>query len=228
VSIVRPAAARAVLDDPAARTLVMLPTTSRGRLALYLHGFGGDEHALLVPKRARVANALLADGYTVAGALAAGNAWGDPGTVQDYTAFARTLMRRYDLTRVYLVAESMGGLAGMQIAGRLPEAKALVGIFPVCDLRTMTHHSARFTAAIRTAWRRRSARAVEPVAPARLPTRIWASAADTVVPRAANGASCVTRARAAGADAALVPTVGEHGDASNFRPAAITAFFDAH
>jgi pimeloyl-ACP methyl ester carboxylesterase len=227
-SVVHPAAARSVIDDPAAHTLVLLPRTSRGRLALFLHGFGGDEHSLLVPKRERVAEALLADGYTVGAALAGGNAWGDAATVRDYGTFARSLMRRYDLHSVYLIAESMGGLAGMQLAGRLPQTKALAGIYPVCDLRTMTHHSRRFTTAIEAAWRGRSARAVSPVTPAGVPMRVWASAADTVVARATNGAACVWRARAAGTDAVLIPTVREHGDPSNFRPAAVVAFFDAH
>jgi hypothetical protein len=57
---------------------------------------------------------------------------------------------------------------------------------------------------------------------------VWASAGDTIVPRATNGASCVARARAAGTPATLVPTVGDHGDPSNFRPADVVRFFDAH
>jgi hypothetical protein len=121
----------------------------------------------------------------------------------------------------------MGGLAGMQLGNRLPAAKALAGIYPVCDLRTMVRHRT-FTAAIAAAWAGRSAKAVEPVTPARLPMIVWASAGDTIVPRSTNGASCVARATAAGTPATLVPTVGDHGDPSNFDPAAMVAFFDAH
>jgi pimeloyl-ACP methyl ester carboxylesterase len=227
-SAIRPPAAAKVLEDERTHTLVLLPHANRGRLVLYLHGSGGNEHSLLLlKKRERVANALLADGYVVAAALAGGNAWGNATTVQDYRAFAATLMRRYHLTRIYLMAESMGGLAGMQLGDRLPAAKALIGIYPVCDLRTMVRHRT-FTAAIAAAWAGRSPTAVEPVSPARLPMIIWASADDTVVPRATNGASCVARARASGTPATLVPTVGEHGDPSNFRPEAVTTFFDAH
>jgi alpha-beta hydrolase superfamily lysophospholipase len=227
-SALRPPAAAKVLEDERAHTLVLLPREPRGRLALYLHGSGGNEHSLLVVrKRERVANALLAHGYVVAAALAGGNAWGNRTTVQDYRAFTATLMRRYHLTRVYLIAESMGGLAGMQLGDRLAQAKALVGIFPVCDLRTMVRHRS-FTAAIHAAWAGRSANAVEPVTPARLPMLVWASDGDTIVPRATNAASCVARAKAAGTPATLVSTVGDHGDPSNFQPAAVVAFFDAH
>jgi pimeloyl-ACP methyl ester carboxylesterase len=227
-SSIRPPAAAKVIDDERAHTVVLLPHELRGRLALYLHGSGGTEHSLLMArKRERVANALLADGYVVAAALSGGNEWGNARTVADYRAFAETLMRRYALTRVYLIAESMGGLAGMQLGNRLPQAKALVGIYPVCDLRTMVRHRT-FTAAIHAAWAGRSAKAVEPVSPARLPMIVWASAGDTIVPRATNGGSCVARARAAGTPATLVPTVGDHGDPSNFRPADVVRFFDAH
>lgn len=227
-AVLRPPAAAKVLVDERAHTLVLLPRSSRGRLALYLHGSGGTEHALLMArKRERVANALLADGYVVAGALAGGNAWGNPATVADYRVFAETLLRRYRLTRVYLVAESMGGLAGMQLGDRLPQAKALAGIYPVCDVRTMVRHRS-FTAAIRAAWSGRDPTAVEPVAPAHLPTVVWASAGDTIVPRATNGAACVARVKAAGTPATLVATVGDHGDPSNFRPADVVRFFDAH
>lgn len=227
-AVIRPPAAAKVLDDQRARTLVLLPARSRGRLVLFVHGSGGNEHSLLLErKRERVANALLADGYVLAAALAGGNAWGNPTTVQDYRAFATALMQRYHLTRVYMMAESMGGLAGMQLGNRLTAARALVGIYPVCDLRTMLRHRS-FTAAIAAAWAGRGAEAVEPVAPARLPTMVWASAGDTVVPRASNGASCVARARAAGTSATLVPTAGEHGDPSNFQAAAVVRFFDAH
>src|SRR4051794_4166543 len=140
-SAMRPPAAAKVVEDERAHTLVLLPHRPRGRLALYLHGSGGNERSLLmVRKRERVANALLADGYVVAAALAGGNAWGNPTTVQDSRAFAGRLMRRYHLSSVYLMAESMGGLAGMQLADRFPAAKALAGIFPVCDLRTMVRH----------------------------------------------------------------------------------------
>src|SRR5206468_73071 len=88
-----------------------------------------------------------AEKASAAAALAGGNAWGDARTVEDYRAFTTSLMRRYHLTRVYLMAESMGGLAGMQLGDRLPRAQALVGIYPVCDLRTMVRHRT-FTAAI--------------------------------------------------------------------------------
>jgi pimeloyl-ACP methyl ester carboxylesterase len=217
-----------VILDEKAHTVVLLPRVPRGRLALYLHGSGGTERTLIdTRKRERVAEALLADGYVVAAALAGGNQWGNAATVRDYRSLAATLQRRYGLTRVYLVAESMGGLAGMQLGRTLPAAKALVGIYPVCDLRTMVRHRS-FTAAIRAAWAGRSPKAVEPVAPATVPMLVWASPDDTVVPRSTNGAACVARAAASGTPATLVSTVGEHGDPSNFRPADVVRFFDAH
>jgi predicted peptidase len=54
--------------------------------------------------------------------------WGSPASVADYVRLAH----RLGYPRIYILAESMGGLDAVQLIDRLhPEAWA--GIYPVCD-----------------------------------------------------------------------------------------------
>ncbi|WP_375388291.1 alpha/beta hydrolase family protein [uncultured Amnibacterium sp.] len=231
VDPVDPAALRAqgarIVDDDASSSLVVAPKRPNGALVVFLHGWGQTRWSLLSRKEeAGVATALTDTGFTLLSADAGGKAWGDPASLQDYTTLISRARRTYDLRDVFLMGESMGGLATMQLARTLPDVRAVTAWFPVCDLSTM--HEERFQQTIGDAWRGRSRAPVAPVEVGDAPMLVWASASDTVVDAATNAAVCVARARAAGADVTYYRTTGGHGDPSNYQPATIVQFFERH
>jgi pimeloyl-ACP methyl ester carboxylesterase len=231
VRAAEPAALRAegarIVEDDAAESLVVVPRETNGALVVFLHGWGQTRWSLLSRREENtVATALSEAGFTVLTADALGKAWGDPASVRDYERLIARTQQRYGLRDVFLLGESMGGLATMQIADRLADVRAVAAWFPVCDLRTM--RQPKFQQSIEDAWGGRDRAPVSPVAVGDTPMMVWASEADTVVHTPTNTAVCVARARAAGADVTFVETTGEHGDPSNYQPATVVRFFERH
>jgi len=60
------------------------------------------------------------------------------------------------------------------------------------------------------------------------PILMWASHSDTSVMRSQNEDPFAPRVNAAGGNATIIPSSGNHGDASNFNPQAVVAFLEAH
>lgn len=221
------AAGARIVDDEASSSLVIVPKTPNGGLVVFVHGAGQTRWSLLGRREeASVADAVSEAGFTILAADAEGKAWGNPASVAAYRKLIERTQRRYVLRDVFLIGESMGGLAAMQLARVLPEVQAVAAWFPVCDVRTM--RDARFQPSIRDAWRGRSRAAVSPVAVGDTPLVVWASPADTVVNTATNAAVCVAEAKAAGAEVTYFRTTGEHGDPSNYQPAAMVQFFEKY
>lgn len=229
-STVGPAGLRAggrVVDDPATRSLVIVPRKANGGLVVFLHGWGQTRRSLLSRREeASVADALTEAGFTVLAADAKGKAWGDAASVADYRTLIAGTRARYRLTDVFLMGESMGGLATMQLARTLTDVRAATVWFPVCDIRTI--HETRFQATIRSSWRGTSRAPISPVAVGDTPLMVWASPADTVVDAATNAAVCVAEAKSAGATVTYIQTTGEHGDPSNYQPATVVRFFEKY
>ena len=215
------------------RAVLLEPEQPNGRLVVYLHGAsGGADDVLAQGDRARgdLAAGLAAAGYAVAASDAHGAAWGNPASVADYQALTAEARRRSGATSVYLLAESMGGLAAVQLTapGALDGLRALAGIYPVCDLSSVR---AGFAASVDAAYGGDADAAVAALSPVRpdpsVPLQIWASADDTVVPAAQNAEVCVAEALAAGGSARLVRTVGDHGDPSDFALDDLLEFYDS-
>jgi dipeptidyl aminopeptidase/acylaminoacyl peptidase len=228
---VQPAELRAagarVIDDEASSSIVLVPKKSNGGLVVFLHGWGQTRWSLLSRREeATVAHAVSEAGFTILAADADGEAWGDPRSVADYRGLILQTQRRYRLRDVFLMGESMGGLATMQLGRELPDVRASTAWFPVCDLRTM--HERRFQPSIRGSWQGSSRAPVSPVAVGRTPLLVWASPADTIVNASTNAAVCVAEAKAAGAEVTYFHTTGEHGDPSNYQPATVVQFFDKY
>jgi hypothetical protein len=217
-----------VIDDPAAGSVLVVPARPTGGLAVFVHGSGQSRYSILRDRRDfGVARELVAHGYLLLAADAGGRAWGDATSVADYRRLIAATVRAHRVHDVFLMAESMGGLATMQLAAQVPAVRAVTAWYPVCDLRSMQDRP-RFAAAIAKAWTSRDRKVVSPVAVPRVPLMVWASDADTVVPAARNAAVCAAEGRAAGGAVTYVRTDGDHGDPSNFRPADVLAFFDGH
>lgn len=216
-----------IVDDEASASLVIVPRDPNGGLVVFLHGWGQTRWSLVARRsEAGVAHALSEAGFTILSADAGLKTWGNPASVRDYSILIDRTKTRYHLRDVFLMGESMGGLATMQLGLTRSDVRAVTAWFPVCDLSTMRQR--RFQATISQAWAGRSRAAVTPVAVGDRPMMVWASAADTVVDAATNAAVCVAEARRAGAQVTYFHTSGEHGDPSNYDAATVVEFFTRH
>lgn len=215
--------------------VLLRPRHPSRRVVVYVHAAQERARSIATdPKKRGIVRALLARGYWLAASTAHGDAWGNGASVRDYVALARVLRRR-GLTRVYVLAESMGGIAGLLLVDRI-RVRAWAGIFPVCSLRTVYRSETKdFKRSIRAAYRVQSlaglraiARGRSPVVPRNLrglPMMMWASPRDRLVPKATNADRCARRFRRRGARVTVVTTRGAHNDPSAFRPRALTRFF---
>lgn len=216
-----------IVDDDASASLVIVPRDPNGGLVVFVHGWGQDRWSLVTrSEEAGVAHGLSDAGFTILTADARLKAWGNPASVRTYSTLIDRTKARYDLRDVFLMGESMGGLATMQLGRTRSDVRAVTAWFPVCDLRTMRQKG--FQATIRRAWAGRSRAAVTPVAVGDRPLMVWASAEDTVVDAAANAGVCVAKAQRAGAQVTYFHTSGRHGDPSNYDSATVVEFFERH
>jgi pimeloyl-ACP methyl ester carboxylesterase len=226
-----PAARTTALTLDGQPALVVEPERPTGDLLLYVHGAGEDAQSSLSADdpKAPLFAALLERGYAIAASDAHGDAWGDPASVDDYVRLAGRLAQQ-GYGRVTLLAQSMGGLASLQLVDRL-DPVAWAGIYPVCNLAAMVDLG-RFTPAIRAAWGEGEGwrpTTLSPAVPERaegLPMGFWASAADTVVPKATNTDLCAADAQARGALVTVTPTTGDHGDLASFDTTGLLEFLE--
>jgi hypothetical protein len=215
------------------RAVLWTPRHSNGRLVTYVHGYGGTARSIVDgPSEylTRLVSGLVAAGYTVVSSDAHGDAWGSEDSVADYRRLIADARDRTGTTAVYVLTESMGGLAGAELVSEDPPEglRAYAGIFPVCDLVSVYP---RYQQQIEAVYRERTTEAVVDRSPVPLrtdvPVLMWASPTDTVVPKSVNADTCAAEAQAAGSRARVVSTVGDHGDASNYDLAALLVFFES-
>lgn len=209
------------------RAQVLRPPVPNGHLVLYIHGASGSADAISEGPVVPLTHALLARGYTVAASDAHGpQNWGNPASVADYVHLAH----RLHFKRINILAQSMGGLDGVQLIDRLhPEAFA--GIFPVCNIDSLGPSLApNWRELIEGAWGGWAPARMSPVKAsdvAGLPVMLWASLEDKMVPKAQNADVCAAWMRNRGAKVTELTTEGEHGDPSNFQPRQLAQFFAA-
>ena len=205
---------------------ILVPDRPNGVLVIAVHGHRETVNSWLAEARqATVRSALLGSGYSLAASDGAGEGWGNAKSVAAYTDLYAWAQKSAPFTRVVLIGESMGGLASLQLATRLPNVKAWVGIYPVCNLSTMT---VRF-ADIALAWPGGTTGRLSPVNLSKtrgLRMIFFASPGDTIVPKSTNTDLCAARATAAGANVRVVQVRGEHGDVSAFQPALVVSFLN--
>lgn len=210
--------ARAVFDDAAATVttgdeVIATPKHPNGGLVVYAHGSGQTAESIRDRDHAHLMADLLNAGYVVASSDAAGNAWGNPASVQDYVDLVTEVRNTRKIGGVFVIGESMGGLPSLQLLDRISGVQAWVGIFPVTDARTVD--GAEATAAVAPVAVRNTG----------VPLLMFASPDDTRVPKAQNADVFAATMRAKGATVSVVSTRGNHGDPSNFDSARIVEFF---
>jgi pimeloyl-ACP methyl ester carboxylesterase len=202
---------------------IIVPPHPNGTLLIAVHGHGGTVDEWLAGEtQAGVRQALLSAGYTIAASDGAGNAWGNTQSVKAYEDLYAWAEQLTGFSDVVLLGQSMGGLPALQLVGKIPATK-FVGIYPVCDLASMTDKFPTF----REAWPGGAPASLSPVKPDYPPgfrALFFASPADTTVPKATNTDVCAAGARAAGADVSVLEVQGEHGDPSAFQPARVVEF----
>lgn len=205
--------------------LVIEPARPNGRLVMYIHGAGGTAQAITEDPVRPLTRKLLTNGYAVAASDAHGpQNWGNAASVQDYVRLAH----RLHYSHILILAQSMGGLDGLQLIDRLqPEAWA--GIYPVCNARS-AYNRPELRPFVLEGWHGPPPEYLSPVKPRNvsgLRVLIWASPEDRVVPFNQNARTCARIMRRRGARVRLVRTHGDHGDPSNFHPEWLNRFFGA-
>lgn len=205
------------------RVGLLVPAYPNGGLIIAGHGHGGDvEEWLTGPDQAAMRDALLAAGYSIAASDAGGNVWGAPNSVRAYEDLYNWAKRETRVQEVILLGQSMGALPTLQVLGKVPATK-FVGIYPVCDLASMTDKFPTF----RQAWPDGAPADLAPVQP-KYPSGFraiyFSSPYDTTVPKASNTDVCAAGARAAGAEATVVQVQGEHGSPTAFQPNRVLEF----
>lgn len=222
-SVTRPAEREFSIDGQ--RALFVRPDHPNGGLVIYIHGASGSATAINEFPVLWLTASLLRHGFAVAASDAHGpQNWGNPASVEDYVR----LNRRLDYRHVLILAQSMGGLDGMQLIDRIhPEGWA--GIYPVCNAQS-SYDSFELRPFVEEAWPGPPPHSLSPVKPRHLDglkVLIWASPEDQVVSFEEDSERCTRYMRKHGADVRLVRTEGDHGDPSNFRPAWLTRFFES-
>jgi hypothetical protein len=211
--------------------MLLLPERSNGRLVIYAHGYRTRANALLSDEAfGGLAAGLVDAGYTVAAGDAAGDAWGNDASVDAYADLADTVAGGVGATDVFLVAESMGGLAAARLVSdrRIDGLRAYAGIYPLCDLGSVYGD---FRESVDTAYGSAVPQALADLSPVLLdggvPVLFWASPDDTTVDKERNADVCAAQVTADGGSAVVVETEGKHLDPSNFDLAALLDFFES-
>lgn len=154
-------------------------------VVLFMHGYGGDHTAVATHTRYRFTQGLVDAGFVVASADAGGNAWGSESSQDSYLELYEYVKHRYDVEDVVIVGDSMGAIAGLNIAaeGDIEELVGWVGVSPVVDLQGASEEGP-LVAAIRRDVPPGQLGTVDPVRLASLPVpvRVTVTEADTVVP----------------------------------------------
>jgi dipeptidyl aminopeptidase/acylaminoacyl peptidase len=209
-------------DEPA---VILTPKAPSRGIVLYVHGNKQTEREVLSGLNVAPLTAeLLKAGYTVVSSRGAGNAWGNPASLRTYQTLISYVRQVSPVDDLYLMGESMGGLASLKLAGSDPQVKAWIGFYPVCDTRTLQDQEDLREGIADAYPDGKGLETVTPVAiPQRVPLLFFASPDDTRVPKSSNTDACAAKSK----KAAVVTTEGNHGNASNFQADKVLAFFDA-
>ena len=209
-------------------------------LVIFNHGHGQtatapwDQSTTVRPLLQTIKDA----GYIIASSSASGDAWGSTTSIEDQLDLYRYVRDHYAIGGVVMLSESMGGLPGLLAiaAGTIP-VLGWAGIYPITNLASIYDLGGSFateidtvygipgsgTYAVQTAGH--DPNLLDGRAFRGIPMRMWASSADTVVPKASNATAFAALVEPYAAEVEVVATTGDHGDGSNFDAADLLEFF---
>ena len=212
------------------------------RWVLYLHGYNQDAKTILEGDYGRVEAALLDAGYIVIGVTnTVQNCYGNAQCLHDIAGLVKLYQSRLSLQpKPFVLADSMGGFTALNaISAGVLQPQAVAGWCINTDLAwdytsggaaapiAMDYNISR-TVSYATATAGYDPMLQGGAAYATMPFELWGSYADTVVSRSENTDRFANLVNAAGGNVVVHTSSGEHLDSSNFDPAAIVAFFNAH
>ena len=224
-------------DIGGAPATIVKPVVAHPRgLVIYVHGSTDDENTFITHEtRVPLTEEIVGAGYEMASSRAGGDAWGNPASVAAYQALADALRTETATPATFILAESMGGVAGLLLVANhgIPDLKGFVGISAVTDLRVFLvrpdeRDSVR--AAFGGGDPPASSNPIQrpPSEFAGVPLRLYASPGDTDVLIAKNTNPFAARLRSVpGTDVTVVPCQGNHGNGSCSRAVAIRTWFDS-
>ena len=225
---------------PSASAAIPYNASNPTPVVLYVHG-AGESQTGLVTETVKFAcrDALLDAGYILAGSAANGDNWGNQASVDAYVALEKYVRDNYNVKAVALWGQSMGGLDSLSAVaqGKIPVVGCLL-TYPVCSLANL-HSLGSYTGNINTAhgitgtgiatYANKTYKLDPALMPAYAfrdtPMRFYASAGDTVVPKANNTDVMQSIVASTRTEASVVVCTGNHGDASHFQPADYVSFF---
>ena len=241
-----PAAPTTLNFPDAGGTLVRVPASyqpgTTSRWVLYLHGYNETAASMLGGNYAPVTDALLAAGYVVAGITnTVQNCYGNAQCNADVAATITLLRSKLNLEpQPYLMADSMGGFQALNaISSGSAQPKAAVGWCINTNLALIADTGGLVPLLVPT-YGITSDRPYPMATEGHDPLlqdgsvftstafALWSSYGDTVVPRKRNTDPFAAKVRETGGEVTVHTSVGNHLDGSNFDPAAVVAFFNAH
>lgn len=205
--------------------VLAVPEAPSGDLVIWAHGHGGTADELFDgPQHVGTRDMLLDAGYSLASSDGAGQAWGNPESVDAYAALHDWATEQTTVKSVVLVGQSMGGLASLRLVDELPNVRAWIGLAAVCNLDTVAPaFDSAYEAWGVDSWE--SVPELSPIVPeADIPMLFIHSPNDSVVPKDTNADTCAAAANDAGADAQVVRAYGDHGNQSVFQPDRMIGF----
>ncbi len=212
------------------------------RWVLFLHGYNQDANTIHDGSYGDVEAALLHAGYVViAMTNTTRNCYGNAQCNADVAAVAKLGKRELSLQpEPFVVADSMGGFTVLNaISSGALHPKAVVGWCLNTDLAwdyisggARTPITADYSISAANPYAVATA-GFDPMLQggavyAGTPFQLWSSDADTVVGKTANTDRFAAMVNASGGSAVVNASTGDHLDPSNFDPAAVVAFFNAH
>jgi pimeloyl-ACP methyl ester carboxylesterase len=109
-------------------------------VVIFFHGLDGDEFSVSSERVRRDFTAQLVDaGFAVVSSAAGGNAFGNPSSRQNYLYLGGEAANHYHTENFFLVAESMGALAAVNLMASLQSLRfrGLAAINPILDISTV-------------------------------------------------------------------------------------------
>lgn len=221
--------------------------TTGANIILYCHSNNGTQTEVgdrIDANRAALIDALIADGYVIAGSLLNGNNWGNNAGLASLVDLYAYLVTNYRCLKTLMWGQSMGGLAALlsMSDARLPRVKGILAVVPVCNLANMfSNNAGTYAAGIRTAYGIAAngsdystlTAGHDPVLLSaslfeNLGVMLISSPSDTIVNEAANSTAMYTLLNGTAYEVTQVHHTGDHGDTSSHAAALANApdFFE--
>jgi hypothetical protein len=204
-------------------------------LVIFFHGLDTDDYVLTGDEvHKRLTDQLVYAGFAVVASRAGGNAYGNAASQHNYRELARVAVKHYKVADVYLLAESMGTVAAVNLLGTSNllgssetfRIRGLAAISPVLDLNSAPPgHQADIAKRYRD-------ESLDSVNPMKLPLdslrgknmRFYVSHDDSLAATEENAAAFQTRFGSA-AKISIVPCKGGELDPSGIQGTDIVRWF---